>query len=225
MQNLAIMFSKQRQIELRVQLLWWYFEFFFINYLLLLSGLDPSPPETSGSSATDFRGRRIGLFSAQILKQRLEIGRNKALCHESRLHVARWQLFRVMQTNLVYSIKIFETKKKLRVLFTFTKMSDRSHLNFNLVPRKIESLKHCYCSRKHLSLVFHDNLYYYWYSFWVVEEKQKYWGRQRHTVAGAKQFRVSCSTSSWGAHVLYTTQRQNETPWEGILSFYVGPWG
>lgn len=165
MQNLAIMFSKQRQIELGVQLLWWYFEFFFINYLLLLSGLDPSPPETSGSSATDFRGRRIGLFSAQILKQRLEIGRNKALRHESRLHVARWQLFRVMQTNLVYSIKIFETKKKLRVLFTFTKMSDRSHLNFNLVPRKIESLKHCYCSRKHLSLVFHDNLYYYWYSF------------------------------------------------------------
>jgi len=77
---------------------------FFLNYLPLLSGLDPSPSETSGSSATDFRGRRIGFSSARILKQRLEIGRNKTLCHESRQQVARWQIFRVMQTNLVYSV-------------------------------------------------------------------------------------------------------------------------
>jgi len=69
-----------------------------------LFGLEPSTSETSGSSAIDFGGRRIGLFLAQILKPRLEIGRNKTLCHELRQHVARWQIFRVRQTNLIYSI-------------------------------------------------------------------------------------------------------------------------
>lgn len=131
---------------------------FFLNYLPLLSGLDPSPPETSGSSATDFRGKRIGLFSAQILKQRLKIGRNKTLCHESRQRVARWQLFRVMQTNLVYSIQIFEGKKYEEYYYHLPKCQIGAFQILIWFQEKQNLYQHCHCSRKHLSLAFQDNL-------------------------------------------------------------------